>query len=141
MELSEPTGLSNDNLKRLFQIEMIDHLDLRTPSANDEIALLSVSAQANSLSYSGIRSSLLEKVDFSSLEIVATKLAITILHESENSIFPTDLMLSFWRRVADLGHFVELQVVVYCGDDFLVLYIYPVVLFKKLSARHLQTAI
>ena len=43
-----------------------------------------------------------------SLNIVPDRLSITILHHNET--FPTEVVLAFLRRLADLGHFEELRV-------------------------------
>ena len=74
---------------------------------DDELALLPFSLQVDSLIYE-IAASQLAEINFQSLNIVAKKLSVTVYNESDQ--FPTDIMLSFWRRVADLGHFVELKV-------------------------------
>ena len=97
--------MHDDSLKRLLQCDMIGHLAL--PELNDEMALLPFVANVHRLDYQ-IRSSSLLEANLQSLHIVPSKLAIKIREGSDT--FPTEPVLSFLRRLADLGHFVELKV-------------------------------
>ena len=75
---------------------------------DDEIAVLPFSAKVGSLDYEIWTKAPLE-VALQSLNIEATKLSLSIYIE-DLMFFPTDIMISFWRRVAALGHFEELGV-------------------------------
>lgn len=101
LTLVDSLPLNDDNLKRLLQVDTIDHLDLT--SLNHELDLLPFSAQVDYLDYLISSSSLLEG-DMLSLNVVTNKLSLTIRHEDES--FPTESMLSLFRQLAHLGHFV-----------------------------------
>ncbi|GAX14664.1 hypothetical protein FisN_11Hu203 [Fistulifera solaris] len=104
-------GINDNNLQRLFRVSVIEHLGL--PVLSEATTLLSLAAKVDSLDCL-ISSSLLQKVDLPSLSIVTNKLDIGIDHDTEE--FPTELMISFWRRLAALGHFEELKVTLFVND-------------------------
>jgi hypothetical protein len=101
------TGLSDENLKLLCQIDNIGELTVSSPK--EEFALFPLSAKVESLTYISISSSSLLTADLQSLNIATSKLCLFINHD--DFTVPTELILSFWRRVATLGHFVELSVI------------------------------
>ncbi|GAX18844.1 hypothetical protein FisN_26Hh146 [Fistulifera solaris] len=102
------------NLRRIFKLKNVfDHL--RLPYLADEVVLLSLSAHSESLELR-IFSRALSVEDCSTLRIETKKLALYINHDIEEP-FPTELMIAFWRRVSELGHFVELKVaIILCSD-------------------------
>ncbi|GAX13005.1 hypothetical protein FisN_2HuN07 [Fistulifera solaris] len=106
-------ALNDENLKLLLDLEVLDHLELPILE-NDELALLPLTAKVESLDYCIFSASALD-TDLSVLNIVAKKLCLSVGIEDE--FFPTDLMVSFWRRVAELGHFLELDIKFY-GSNF-----------------------
>ena len=107
LDFGDKVALNDENLKRLLQIEMIDHLGL--PELKDELALLPFSTKAKYLDYDfSSASSLLSEANLKSLHIVPSKLAFTI--KEDGDAFPTEVALSFLRRLADIGHFEELKV-------------------------------
>ncbi|GAX21196.1 hypothetical protein FisN_26Lh146 [Fistulifera solaris] len=111
-----PIGLKLDgelffdevNLRRLFKLNVFNHLVL--PYLRDDLALQSFSAHAESLvTRISLRSMSVE--DFSTLSIKTKYLTLNIKQFFEEA-FPTELMISFWRRLSELGHFVELRVAI-----------------------------
>ena len=100
------TGLSDDNLKRLLQVGMLNSLSLFL-LGDEKLTLLPFATKADSLVYD-ISSASLLKADFEGLNIAPTSLSLTVHHAGEG--FPTEHVLSFLQRVADVGHFVRLRV-------------------------------
>ncbi|GAX18842.1 hypothetical protein FisN_26Hu144 [Fistulifera solaris] len=113
LTLDGTPALVNDNVERLLQVDCLDHLDLPFYFEDDR-ALLPFSAKVNSLSYILFTDDI-SVADIQSLNIVANKLALRIVHDGES--FPTKFMIAFWERVLRLGHFVELRVVLTFGDE------------------------
>ncbi|GAX22401.1 hypothetical protein FisN_14Hu014 [Fistulifera solaris] len=105
LEFAWSPAISDGNLQRLFQSDKIEHLKL--PRLKTELALLPFSMQLDSLDYRISFESFLE-ADFQSLNIVAKKLYLDVYHEG--GIIPPECLLSFFRGVAALGHFVELSI-------------------------------
>lgn len=98
------TSLSDDNLRRLFQVDTLERLSICFLAP--ELALLPFSMKANSLNHS-IDVSSLSGADLQSLNIVPSKLSVTM--RCEGGTFPTELIISFFRRLADFSHFFELK--------------------------------
>ncbi|GAX21810.1 hypothetical protein FisN_30Hu009 [Fistulifera solaris] len=98
----EKTPFSSSNLRRFLQVDTIKHLTL--PAMSGEFALLPFSTKLDQLDYKITFAALLD-VDIQDLQIAARKLSLTISFGT----FPTELILSFLRRVAALGHFIELK--------------------------------
>ena len=96
-------GFTEAILKRFLQVDVID--ELRFVGSNDQLTLLPFSAKVDHLEYSISASAL--NVDPESLNIVPKKLFLRLSLQSIP--FPKETMLSFLRRVARLGHFVELK--------------------------------
>ncbi|GAX20780.1 hypothetical protein FisN_7Hu091 [Fistulifera solaris] len=96
--------LNDDNLIRLLQIDLLEKLVL--PSLSSELTFLPFAAQAKFLHYHISSSALLED-PFQSVEIATKKLTLVVVHREES--FPTEAMLAFFRRIADLGHFEKLS--------------------------------
>jgi hypothetical protein len=90
-------ALNDENLKLLLDLDVLTHLQLPFVE-NDELALLPLAAKVESLDYRIFSASALD-TDLSALNIVAKKLYLSVGYEDE--LFPTDLMVSFWRRVAE----------------------------------------
>ena len=101
--------LSIANLRRLLQTDKLDHLGLPCFDRNDELGLLALSAQVDSLECRMFSSEILEDA-IPSLNIVAKKISFSICGPSVGC--PTEISL-FLQRVAELGHFVELKVGAY----------------------------
>jgi hypothetical protein len=76
---------------------------------DNDLALRPLTANAESLSYSFCHSST-TVADLESIDIVTKKLRLSIDGFNVNKLFAEDVMLSFWQRVANLGHFEELDV-------------------------------
>lgn len=94
------TSLSDDNLKRLLKIKMIEHLEL--PFLERELTFLPFSAQMDSLTYNICSETLSQSLGFDAdIVIEANKLSIDISFDSGS--FPTELTLSILRRLAILG--------------------------------------
>jgi hypothetical protein len=110
----ESIALDDGNLERLFALKIIERLEL--PRLDDAFALLPFSAEVDHLEYEVSSCSLL-KADLPSLDIVATKLSLSIHFADEK--FPTNFILAFWRHLASLGHFLELKISLYgiVGSD------------------------
>jgi hypothetical protein len=104
LTLSGDILLNEDHMKRLLKVPTIDHLSLSMPDYKD-LGLLPFSAPVNSLYYETKLTSLLN-ADFTALHIATKKLVLRI--QSEDRTYPTEASLSLLRRVAELGHFVEL---------------------------------
>ena len=113
LSFEESTGLSDENLKGLLQVAMIQYLSLPLLN-NDELAIVAFTSQAKSLDYD-ISYEALRKADMESLHVATARLLIRVHYDSED--FPTELMLPFWRRVAALGHFENLSVRVVLNDE------------------------
>jgi hypothetical protein len=101
----ESTGLSDDNLKRLLQLDTMEQLAL--PCLNKEIAMLPFSAKVNHLDYE-ISSSSLQEDLLPSMDIVTSELAITIQLGSETNL--SENVIAFFRRMAEFTHLVELKI-------------------------------
>jgi hypothetical protein len=95
-----------ENMRRFCQSCMME--ELLVSSLKEEWALLPFSAKAESLFYISLSSTSLMGNDLQSLNIATPKLNLIIEHD--DSTVPTELLTAFWRRVATLGHFVELRV-------------------------------
>jgi hypothetical protein len=67
------------------------------------------SAKVESLFYISVSSSSLMRADLQSLNIETQKLRLFV--DRADQTVPMELMISFLRRVATLGHFVELRVI------------------------------
>ena len=100
----QSTVLDDDNMRRLLRVNTIGHLGLSLLD-DTELALLVFSAPVDSLEYDIYLSSLSE-ADFQRLNITTKKLTLNMHHEGET--FPTETVVAFYRRVAEIGHFVEL---------------------------------
>ncbi len=98
---------NHDNLQRLYQLDTIEHLHVDTFSIRDNRALLPLAAKVDCLECYLSLSPSLTKADFQSLNIVTRKLHLVIRLDPD---FPTEAIVSLWRRIAELGHFVELRV-------------------------------
>ncbi len=109
LRIQDNSPIDDGNLKRLLQLDVIN--ELKMFCLNDELALLPFSAKVDHLDYWISSSSLLNN-DFQLQNIVPSKLTLEIVNGSDAAIdgFPTKAVISFFRRVADLGHFVELTV-------------------------------
>ncbi|GAX21809.1 hypothetical protein FisN_30Hu008 [Fistulifera solaris] len=97
------TPFDNHNLRHLLQVETIERLTL--PNIEAELALLPFSAKVESLDYQ-IAYTSLQEADLQTLNIAASKLSLTLYY---TKAFPTKLVLSLLRRLAALGHFIELR--------------------------------
>jgi hypothetical protein len=106
------TGLNHDNLQRLLQLEMIERLCIHC--LEDE-GLLPFSTKAKYLDYD-ISSASLSKADLKSLQIVPNQLALSIEHEAEG--FPTQSVVTLFRRITEMGHFEELKISFCFYDDY-----------------------
>jgi hypothetical protein len=84
------------------------------PLLKNELALLPFAAKVDHLAYE-ISSSSLSETHVHSLNIATSTLSLTIRHEGQT--YPTDSVLNFYRRVADLGHFKDLEVTVNSPSD------------------------
>jgi hypothetical protein len=108
LEFVNSLAIDDDNLQHLLQARTIEHL--RFPHMNNDLAHLPFSMHLVSLQYAISWKSFLE-IDFQVLNIVARKLGVRIYHEyNDGEVIPPEFMLSFWRRVVDLGHFGELSI-------------------------------
>jgi hypothetical protein len=103
--------IDEGNLERLLRVDVINELKLSL--LGDEVGMFPFSAKVDHLDYD-VSTTLLMKTDFQSQNIVTDKLTVTIYNSnySESDNFPTESVLNFFRRVADLGHSVELSVAV-----------------------------
>ncbi|GAX29099.1 hypothetical protein FisN_7Hu304 [Fistulifera solaris] len=99
------TPFHKDHLKRLIQANKAEQLIL--PRLDDELDLLPISAPVQSLTYEVAFSSLVG-TDFENVNIETDKLFLSVYNESDD--FPTELMISIWKRIGALGHFKELGV-------------------------------
>jgi hypothetical protein len=102
----ETCNLSVQNLKRLFQVDVIEHLELPLWKNADDIGLFPLTAKVDSLSCFVGTESL--KADLSELNILASKLSIAI-HKGVNDVISAEATLSFLQRLANFGHFKELD--------------------------------
>jgi hypothetical protein len=102
---SNDLPLNVDNLRRLLQVETIEHLGLPLLFDN-ELVLLPFSAKADSLFYEFRMESQVSRNYWESLCITATKLSLTMFADEPA---PSETIILFWRRIASLGHFVELK--------------------------------
>jgi hypothetical protein len=102
--------IDDDIFKRLLEVDTIQHLHLpyQYVDRNHELILAPFSAKVESLNYY-IWSDDITVADLESLVIHTSKLSLRICCSDER-IFPTDFILTFWRRIASLGHFVELEI-------------------------------
>ncbi|GAX27802.1 hypothetical protein FisN_13Hu091 [Fistulifera solaris] len=98
-------SLSDDNMKLLFQVGTINELLLSR--LHGELALLAFSAKVDHLDYTASSASLLS-ADLQSVNMAAKKLTVHITNSDES--FLTEALVAFWRRVAAVGHFVELKI-------------------------------
>ncbi len=101
--------LTDENFKRLLQIEMIERLEL--PSLPDELAIFPFLSKVGSLScwvYSGT----LLSEEFQNLKIAPKKLTVVI--DDDEQHFPADAAISCLRRIAGCGHLVELNIAFDC---------------------------
>jgi hypothetical protein len=111
--IDERTTLADENLDRLLQLNVMDHLSL--PSLDpEERALCAFAVQVESLKYAIWLPTLL-KADFQSFQVVAKKLHLNM--ENGGETIPTEATLSFLRRLATLGHFEELRLAFYLDGD------------------------
>ena len=110
--ITDEFSFSNDNLKRLFQLNVIDHMKI--PFLHDACAFLPFSAPVKSLDYR-IYADILSKAEFPSVNILTNKLSLVLNHD--DGTFPTEYMLALLRCVADLGHFEELRFVILLDDE------------------------
>lgn len=101
-------GWFNDyNMKRLFQTEGIEHLSVPYLFLDDYLGFYHLTAKVDSLDCLICVPSLM--ADLSSVNIVAKKLSFTI-EKSGLDDFPAEPVISFFRHLANLGHFEELAV-------------------------------
>jgi hypothetical protein len=97
----------DDNLKRLFRVDKIKHLEVRR--VKDELILLPFSAQADSLKYSLLLSTLQGlEAHMHSVNFGTRKLELLLFHSG--GPFPTSSFLSLLRRMAQFDHFAELTI-------------------------------
>ena len=111
------TGLKNVNMRRLFKVDVISHLSLSSLIKEEELVLLPFSAPVDALDYT-IDARLLANADFQPVKIWTKKLSLAIwlgknrrtptLARDAESILTTAVN-SLLRRVADIGHFLELD--------------------------------
>ncbi|GAX28089.1 hypothetical protein FisN_2Hu090 [Fistulifera solaris] len=111
--IDERTTLTDENLDRLLQLDVIDHLSLPLLDP-EERALRAFAVQVESLKYAIWLPTLL-KADFQSFQVVAKKLDLNIEYGGET--IPTEATLSFLQRLATLGHFEELRLAFYLDGD------------------------
>jgi hypothetical protein len=112
LTLEGETGLEEENLRFLLRSEKVQKLTL--PQLDEDIVMLPFSAKVDHLDYE-IKSSALLDGDVQSLNIVTQKLGFTIFEEGD--AFPVEATLAFLRRLATLGHFVELKIRFTFDDD------------------------
>ncbi|GAX14121.1 hypothetical protein FisN_8Hu043 [Fistulifera solaris] len=119
LKFEESLPLDYRNLQRLLALNgVIDELSLPL-LLDDEFALLPFSANVRRLEYELLASSL-SQADLESLHIPARQLFIRI-EDFDRDAFPTDIMLSFFRRLAHMGHFIELKVrFLFVDNDFAI---------------------
>lgn len=105
---------SHDNLRRLFQLE---HIFERIYCVGDiEDALLPLSARANQLDYR-MHTMNVQPSDFDSVDIVAKDLTLKLFLEHRNNQWDA-LLISFFHRVAELGHFERFCFSISYRDSF-----------------------
>ncbi|GAX18839.1 hypothetical protein FisN_26Hu141 [Fistulifera solaris] len=98
------TGLSDDNLCRLVSyINALDHLALPDVAADDVDAIV-LMAKVKFLEC-WIFARVLEPNLVDTLEIVADRLSLTLVHVDDEDFF-TEGILALLRRLATVGHFV-----------------------------------
>ena len=114
LEFKGRMSLTIGTLKRIFELNYVIE-ELGLPCLNPEFVLLPFSAKVRQLDYE-IRTSTLSEAELQSLQIVTRQLCIRI-GDVERDTFPTNVVLSFFQRVAELGHFVELKVKFLFNDD------------------------
>ncbi|GAX18847.1 hypothetical protein FisN_26Hu149 [Fistulifera solaris] len=99
------TEFTDENLERIIQVNVLDHLEL-PGLGNDELELRTFSAPVDS--FEGLLYISSPDSSFESLNIVARKLAIRI--NGDVDAFPTQAVISFFRRLATVRHFVALKI-------------------------------
>ena len=110
------TGMSfsSANLERLLELEKIfEKLTVRLPE--EDFVLPLFSAKVNALDYT-IDMEYLEPEDFHSLDIVAKDLQLKIWIGGLRRW--REILISFWDRVADLGHFERLSFSIHTSLGF-----------------------
>jgi hypothetical protein len=116
LEIEDNDLLSDNNLKRLLQADVLNYLGL--PSLKNELLFLPLPARVDSLDYRMSSKSLMED-DFQHAFIAAKKLSLVIDHDGQQ--FPTEALISFLQRVAALGHFVSLRFLVIMPNRFIAI--------------------
>ncbi|GAX18848.1 hypothetical protein FisN_26Hu150 [Fistulifera solaris] len=105
LRLEYPASLDDNNLQRLFQLNVLNYLSL--PSLdNNVLQLQAFSAKVNSLDCHLDVSP--EGSNYESLEVWTKRLSVNI--GSWYGGFPIEPTLAFLQRLAQLGHFVYLKV-------------------------------
>ncbi|GAX27729.1 hypothetical protein FisN_13Hu173 [Fistulifera solaris] len=104
LRFTNNTGFSDDNLKRLLQLDVIDYLEL--PPLSEELVFLPFSTKVGHLEYE-IKTPFLSQSKVESLNIVPKKLSLSMTDHSID-FFPTEPVLRLLRRIAEVGHFAEL---------------------------------
>jgi hypothetical protein len=108
-------ALDSKNLKRLLKLDVLNRLEL--PYVTDpEVSLLPFSARVETLEYN-IFSHYFLDVDWQIINIATNKLTLNIDQNDPDDPFPTELATSLWRRVGELGHFVELTIAFMLNRD------------------------
>jgi hypothetical protein len=105
---------SDENLKRLFELEGIDHLDLPYTDDN-KVSVQALSAKVNDLTIYSLVTPLTQ-FDVTSVNITAKKLTLELNIRTCN-IFPTEPILSLLRRFADFSHFKGLSLYIEGPDN------------------------
>lgn len=101
--------------RKPFHLEELNQYEYGIAIRRDNETLTYITPQGCHDHPDDISSSSLLEDNLKSLNIVTNKLTFTIHHEGET--FPTEPVLSFLRRLADWGYFVELKVRFTFDDD------------------------
>jgi hypothetical protein len=111
------TALSYENLRRLFQLDAIRHLEI--PVLENCLQLLAFSMKVEHLECE-FCTSLLSKSNVEALNIVAKKLSVEIKIDDKDEPFPTQPVISFLRRIAELAHFKEIKIKIFVNADMTI---------------------
>ena len=105
-------SFSLDNLRRLFKLDIFEKLSCSI--VDDDGVLLPMSANAKALECA-IDGQLFPPTAFDSLDIVTKDLTVMIYLDFVND--KAGLLVSFFDRVATLGHFERLSLSLACRED------------------------